>query len=141
MENSISDSEVKEAPELVVELEVDQENLVKMLKALTEAGVEFKLKLVEEKDETPAPPPAVTFTPAFIDPNMRWYQPPQMQQYPYPQPYTVGPIVSPYTSPGTAVPQPSVPPITISKADLSGPITSSTVVGYPPGTQISYTTN
>jgi hypothetical protein len=124
MENSTSETDVnvEEVPELSVELEVDQENLVKLLRALTEAGVDFRLKKVAEKSSVSAPPVFVpsVFTPPF-DPNIRFH-------WHTPAPVGVVP-------PGGVVP----PSITISQADIGKPMTSSTVIGIPKDAQISYT--
>jgi len=87
MTNSIS--EVNEVEELSLEIELDQENLVKALKALTEAGVDFKLKSVAAKPVVVpvlAAPLSVSAPTVFIYPYPV-YPPPVVYPSVYPNVY------------------------------------------------------
>lgn len=90
MENSTLSEEKQATEDLVVTLEVDQENLVKMLKVLTDAGVSFKLKNIGAKQEPPV------YVPTFY-----LYPPASTPIYPYPT--TTAPMVTwQFVTSGTA---------------------------------------
>lgn len=111
---------------LYVELEIDQENLMKALRALEDIGVSFKIKSVEEKlEEQPiSVPSAWQFRPSCTVHNcpchgFRWPT------------YTTTPYVDPFQPPTTGTPMPDRG-VTITCDSISSG--SSTSVGLGNGT-------
>ncbi len=125
MENSNFDETegVEESRALRLELEVDQENLVNLLKALTEAGVDFKLKKVEEVQE-----------PREQQPQPYVYIPTPFWSTPYVAPYQF------YTIPNSEWPNgPSS--VTVGEGSTTGGTTTDKVTIAPEGVRVpwSYT--